>query len=325
MKKIIVIVVLFAFSVNIISAQNIIPNGSFETYTACPVSINSGSPDEVAKATGWYRIKQTPDYFNSCASSTVVGIPSNFFGFQTPASGNAYMGLWAYDSGTSNFREFIAAKLTNTLSIGQKYFLKITISNAEGYDSNCGIDKVGMRFSSVKHLTSAPPPINNFAHLYFNTIMADTLNWKYVFKSFIADSNYQYIEIGNFFNDLNTNFQILKPRTANLAYYYIDDVALSTDSLEALNFNANSTEVLELTNETKFTFYPNPTSNFIYSNKNLNIYTLSIKNIFGEQIDCFTQNDTSINFEKVPNGIYYLSIFHQSTLIKTEKIIIIKQ
>lgn len=310
----------------LIHAQNIIPNGSFETYTSCPVNINSGSPDEVAKATGWYRIKQTPDYFNSCASGTIVNTPNNFFGNQNPASGNAYMGMWCYDSGTPNFREFIAAKLTNTLSIGQKYFLKITISNAEGYDSNCGIDKVGLRFSSVKHLTSAPPPINNFAHLYFNTIMADTLNWKYVFKSFLADSNYQYIEIGNFFNDLNTNFQILKPRTANLAYYYIDDVALSTDSLEALTFNATSTSIIDNPINSFLSVSPNPTSGIItFQNiNNMELKQLVVYSTLGNEV-YFSESNTKapVDLSFLNEGIYHLKISTSEGII-TKKIVIQK-
>lgn len=307
---------------NMFYGQNIIPNGSFESYSACPVSANTGSPDEVAKATGWYRIKQTPDYYNSCSTGTIVSTPLNFCGNQAPASGNAYMGLWVYDSGTSNFREAIAAKLTTTLNIGQKYFIKLTASNAEGYAFNCGIDKLGIRFSTVQHVVSAPPPINNFAHLYFTTVMADTLNWKYIFGSFVADSSYKYVEISNFYIDALTNVQVIKPYAANWAYYFVDDVALCTDSLEALNFNASSTNISESYEMgLNYHFFPIPSTGVVYNHINLFNVNVKIHDVFGTEINSFIINKNSIVFVNVPDGIYFITIQNQSEKI-IEKILL---
>lgn len=302
-------------------SQNIIPNGSFETYTACPNSVNTNSPDELKKTVNWYSILQTPDYYNVCATTTVVGVPNNFLGYQMPASGNSYMGFTAYVSNTSNAREIIASKLTTTLSIGQKYFTKLLISLSEGYNTNCGIDKVGLRFSTVPHTLVSAPPINNFAHLYFTTIMADTLNWKSVFGSFIADSNYQYVEIGNFFTDVNTNVQVLKPKTTDWAYYYLDDVCLSTDSLEALNYSA--TGISEINKKERYNlFYPNPCQEKVYCKINLVNYSLKINDIYGDEITDYTLNhDNTIEFRNIPNGIYIVTI-SQGEKIKKEIIII---
>jgi hypothetical protein len=284
-------------------SQNIIPNGSFETFTTCPTNINSGFPDQVANAVGWYRADYTPDYLSSCVSYTPIGTPTNFFGYQIPASGNSYMGMWCYNSTMPNYREILGAQLTNTLVIGQKYFIKLTISNAERYQSNCGIDKMGMRFSTVKH-TPYNVPINNFAHLFFNSIMADTLNWKTVFSSFTADSNYQYVEIGHFFNDLNTNIQIFRSEPANLAYYYIDDVALSTDSLEALGFNS-TTYIDELKPSNKIKIYPNPADNYIWLENYDQIKNFRVYDLLQNEVKVEVLKDR-LDISNISPGIYFL-------------------
>lgn len=321
MKMRLIQFIIFALTINSIYSQNIIPNGSFETFTACPTNINSGSPDEVSKATAWYRIKQTPDYFNSCASGTIVNTPNNFFGNQIPASGNAYMGLWAFESGNNNFREIIAAKLTNTLSIGQKYFVKLTVSLAEGYLSNAGIDKIGIRFSTIQH-TLSTTPINNFSHIYFTSIMNDTLNWKSVFGSFVADSTYKYVEIGNFFTDANTNVQILKPG-ADWSYFYIDDVALCTDSLEALNFNASSTTIEnQIINDDLLYFYPIPAAKYLHCNKPLSSDEIEVTNLLGMKCDGTKMIDTqTIDVSLLSDGFYIFKLKLNGHIL-TKKIII---
>jgi len=59
---------------------NLVPNPSFESYTACP-----NNAATISFATGWLNFGQTPDYFNSCANSTAsfVGVLSNYFGYHT--------------------------------------------------------------------------------------------------------------------------------------------------------------------------------------------------------------------------------------------------
>jgi hypothetical protein len=321
MKQNITIILFFILLFSLSSiGQNIIPNGSFETYTACPNGANSNSPDEVKKASGWYTIKQTPDFFHTCATTSIVGVPSNFLGNQTPASGNAYTGLWAYQSSNLNFREILAAKLTTTLVIGQKYFIKLTVSLAEGYNSNCGIDKIGLRFSTVPHSLTVLPPINNFSHLYFTTIMADTLNWKSIFTAFVADSSYKYVEIGNFFNDANTNLQVVKPG-AYWSYYYIDDICLSTDSLEALGFNATSI-IEDIPNFSRGLFFPNPTTTKTASKIDLSEFDVKLFDVYGNTVKNFSiSKENIIEFENISPGIYFIQL-RKNQKICTEKIII---
>ena len=218
MKKIFI----FVFSIissNIYGQLNLVPNPSFEQYSSCP-----SAGGQVSKATGWNSYN-TSDYFNLCASSSDLQVPQNIFGYQIPATGNAYCGFFSYYNG-DNYHEFLFAQLSTPLIINQKYFISFKVSPA---DRNFCVysNKTGAKF-----FTTVPPNIllNNSAQFHTNNIITDTAGWTKVSGFFTADSAYKFISIGNFFTDGNTN--IIDNNCNNpLSYYFIDDVCLSTDSL----------------------------------------------------------------------------------------------
>ena len=96
-----------------------------------------------------------------------------------------------------------------------------------GYSTN----KIGIKLSVTKPSTVS---IDNAPIFYSNNVITDTLNWVKIFGSFIANANYKYIMIGNFFDDSNTT--ITNQSSGIYAYYFIDDVCLSTDSVFAYNY-----------------------------------------------------------------------------------------
>jgi hypothetical protein len=295
-------------SFKLYAQQNLVPNPSFEIFSSCPNGLNSGSPDELIKATGWCTYRETPDYYNNCANqTTAVSIPDNFCGYQLPASGNGYVGFQAYF--TTDFREVLGCQLTSTLIIGQKYFVTFKVVNAGapgtfGTGFNCCTNKIGARFSTVPNTYSNPTAINNIANVYTDSIIKDTISWFTISGSFIADSNYQYIAIGNFFDDANTD--TLKFNTsACRAYYLVDHICVSTDSLYAANW-----EFVEDTFQNPIHIFPNPT----YGIMNVSfqgdiIPTISLYNSIGETIvikAIVSQNDIELNLSELSAGVYYL-------------------
>ena len=66
-------------------------------------------------------------------------------------------------------------------------------------------NKLGAKFSTVSYSYSNPIQINNFAHVYSDSVIKDTTSWTLIKGEFTADSAYQYISIGNFFDDINTD------------------------------------------------------------------------------------------------------------------------
>ncbi|MBK6984616.1 MAG: hypothetical protein IPH32_07590 [Bacteroidetes bacterium] len=121
---------------------------------------------------------------------------------------------------------------------------------------------------------------NNNADINFNTIVSDSVNWTKLTGSFIPDSSYNYITIGNFYNNINTQLINLNNDVDKSAYYYIDDICLSTDSIYAGTWTY--TEEPER-NINFLKIYPNPSNGEI--NINLNNFKISqnvaVYNIMG--------------------------------------------
>lgn len=221
---------------------NLVPNPSFEDYLSC-----SDLTSQPYNAVGWFSGRESPDYFNICdtlnnTGSNNVGIPHNCFGFQNPFDGNAYMGIGVY-SGLSNppsdYREYICSKLTSSLNIGNKYYLSLMVSLTQGDISTVtfkyACNNIGILFTMDSLKENMPllyPSIPNFAHLHASSIISDTMNWINVCGEFIADSAYNYINIGNFFSDTATqSINYFTTGNDNYAYYYIDNIIVTEDSI----------------------------------------------------------------------------------------------
>jgi hypothetical protein len=281
---------------------NLVPNPSFESYSSCPS--NTG---EVFKATGWDSYNGSPDYFNSCSSISQVDIPHNALGYQLAFNGNGYCGFSTYDN-ASLYREIIGVQLSSPLIVSQKYFVSFNVSRADsnyivGYSSN----KVGVKFSTVK---STSVVINNSAHYYTNSVITDTLNWIKIFGSFIADSAYLHLMIGNFFDDANTTF--LNDANGQVAYYYIDDVCLSTDSIFTKNYATGTEETLPIS---KMNIFPNPANTRIFINHHSDLPKISVYNIIGEKVNySFVKENEYIVIDCLqwPTGVYFFRSENQT-------------
>lgn len=272
-----------------LNAQNLVPNPSFENYSTCPTNSN-----QLNGNTGnWFaNLIFTPDYFNVChpysniPNNTFPGVPNNFFGFQYAATGNAYAGFVAYYYGQAETREFISTQLTSPLSIGTKYFVSFKVNMAWQLfgDVANACNNIGIRFS-VDDIQSNWPFQPNIAQIYSQNIINDTLGWTTISGSFIATDTSKYITIGNLFEDALTQVQNLNQPGVGAAYYFLDDVCVSADSLTCFslsvgqnqNFNANKIDV-----------YPNPATEVIIVDlPNPLIQTgcnISVKNTFGQEV-----------------------------------------
>jgi len=123
------------------TAQNLVPNPSFEQYSLCPVYPGDFYP------LNWNGYK-SPDYFNECDDSLFyVSVPHNSAGFQYAHTGFAYSGLYARATSNNytNYREIIRTKLIDTLIIGTKYYVSFYASLAEY--SNCASNKIGALYN----------------------------------------------------------------------------------------------------------------------------------------------------------------------------------
>ncbi|MCC6542036.1 MAG: T9SS type A sorting domain-containing protein [Flavobacteriales bacterium] len=218
-------------------AQNLVPNPGFEETDSCRHILGL---DQIHD---WYSAYLTPDHLQSCLPyGAANGLPMNMFTYQQPYEGNSCVGLFCYtpyDAGVEQ-REWIMVPLLDTLVPGQTYYCSFR-ANA-GFGGNLlhptiwlASNHVGMLFTTYdRHWyygDAYPAPIN-YAHIEYPQILADTVGWSLVSGSFVADSAYTYLMIGNFFSNALTDTVHLAEADSVLlwwdnSYTLIDAVCVS--------------------------------------------------------------------------------------------------
>lgn len=290
-------------------AQNLVPNGSFENLLGCPETVN-----ELFQCAFWENFRETCDYFNSC--SEVMGVPSNLVSFQESFDGSAYAGISCFWTASVNYREHLGIQLEAPLQIGIEYFVSARVSKAESTEGVLlACNNIGFRFSEIHFGEGNESPIDNFAHIYESNIIQDTSDWVLIGGSFISDESYDYLVIGNFFTDLETDTVALNS-TASLnldAYYLVDDVRVSSDS----NFVFNS--IKESLDVAQIAIGPNPFVNelSLISNKPMSqavIYDISGNQVFLSNLHGLFYN--KIDTSHLASGAYIIEVRESENLIQ---------
>jgi gliding motility-associated-like protein len=224
---------LIFFSFILKGQVNLVQNPSFEDTTSCPNSYK-----QINYAIAWDTLKSggggTPELFSTCSSFINISVPLNLFSFQRPKSGTNYSGLGLYASSQNVFREYIQNKLSEKLTANKTYCATLYINLAN--ISTVGIDRIGMYFDDGSinapnaGVSLVTPQFESPPGVFFN----DTLTWNKVQGIFIASGNEEYLTIGNFHIDSQTNIITIN-NGASQAYYNIDDV-----SVVEINSKANA-------------------------------------------------------------------------------------
>lgn len=295
---------LVGFSFTVWGQENLVPNPSFEDHINCPSSLGLET-----YITDWKSARESPDYFNVCATSSVAGVPSNNFGYQHPYSGNAYIGMLTYRSDSSIYTEAASVQLTNQMIIGQTYYVsfRLSLTIDDFTESNSANNKIGVQFSTVDYSPPNTIPINNYAHLWTDSILTDTVGWTIVKGSFVADSNYSYLSLGNFFDKPYIDTIVYGSNFG--AYYYFDDVCVSTDSTfcyQTVGLNETDSELLN------FSIYPNPGIDYFLVNQAFTEpYDLIIYNSLGQplyQEKNISTKSKTINTTSFSKGLLFINI-----------------
>lgn len=323
MKAILVIVTLF-FTVVAGNAQNLVPNPSFEDTLECP-----DFPGQVWRAQNWYTAASTPDYYNCCcnASHPVCGVPDNIFSSRYAPSGVAYCGMWTYarNNPPPDFQEKIGVELLNPLQIGTRYFFSMKVSSVSSKKNeavNGAHNKLGMLLSTTKYDLIHLPPNGNYAHFYSDSIVTDTIGWVTINGSFIADSLYKFLTIGNFFDNDHVDtirYWYINGNNELTAYYFVDDICLTTDSFgcDFSNIIAGECSLSSVYNVmhagTNPLVFPNPFSSALYIDyKNVKLNSIVLFNSFGKCVyinnDLPLKGDLKIDAIDLPIGVYFIVI-----------------
>lgn len=320
-------------------AQNLVNNYSFETHSGCPSTYG-----QVTLATGWFPSSNNnnpqfhTEYLHACGTS-MFGAPSNTWGNQAPATGQACMATCTTAPTVQpDYRENIYTTLTSPLVVGVTYNVSFKISHCD--NSQKATNNFGVKFATVPNF-----PINNVSQVYSTAVVTDKINWTTVTGSFIADSAYTYICLGNFMTDANTTMTTsCSGCSFNLHGYYLDDVEVTAAQLPPVaafsvdgkdlcagipvvfsNSSQNATSVFWDFGDSQTSTIINPTH--IYANAGTYTVTLIAQNSSGSDtttvvvtinacVGIATNNLPELEFTVVPNpgdGHFELFISGNST------------
>ncbi len=295
-----IVLCLLAYSV-LAQNPNLVPNPSFEFYDSLP-----NDDSQIGRATGWNACSNTPDYFHGASPSGNVSIPQNYFG-TVELSGNEEVGCAGfYAKHPSHYCEVVGRKLASPLISGVTYYVSFYVSRAEKI-SNCGVDHIGVLFTDyffgdTVHgcvIVDNPPQVQDFAHVYSEEIIIDTLEWTKISGSFTPREIYRFIYIGNFFHVPNMEI-VSEPQDTCIAYYYLDNVCVSTDP-EVCGVVA-SVQKREAAKHPPL--WPNPFQDNLYIRDAGVPATLC--SVLGQELRHWEVIPSEIDFSDFERGVYFL-------------------
>jgi len=142
----------------------------------------------------------------------------------------------------------------------------------------------------------------------------DTASWQLVTGDFVAGGGEQYLLIGNFNSDANTNWALTGFGVYSEAYYYVDYVSLNI---------AKGDGMLSMDDHPSVKVYPDVFSENINvavsrsDNYTLSLYDMAARKLLQQE---FT-NALSLNTATLANGVYYYEVRNRNSVIKHGKLI----
>lgn len=330
MKKILVYIFsIFCYSG--FSQQNLVLNPSCEDYSSCPNALtqinllyNIASPSI-----------NTPDFFHVCYTNpnNNASVPSNFCGYQSPMTGDAYVGIGMIFNGTNN-REYVTFLLSDSLIEDKLYQISLYVSCADSFKYST--DKIGAYlhnnsfFQNDFYYLAFQPQIENSVGNFVN----DKVNWMKIEEIFIASGGEKFITIGNFYPDsltdtISFNNDPVSSSNKGGAYYFIDDVSVTeiidtTDTIQPIDTTIYVISV-----------FPNPNNGEFSLHYNLNTPdchqgdcgVFKIYNAIGQMVfeEKLLQNNGVRNLQlDLAAGVYVWEVESLDEILKRKKMIIYK-
>ena len=287
------------------SAQNLVPNYSFEVQDTCP------QVSEIDLAQPWNSpTLGTPDLFNTDCSSQNG----------SPNTGIGSSGIFTYSTFADN-REYLQVQLTSPLTAGETYDVSFYVKRLTFY--SLATDHMGAYFTTTEQsltttsaLTQFTPQVDNPAGNVLNGT-----GYTLITGSFVASGGEEYMIIGNFYDDANTQTQDVESNGNLKAYYYIDDISVVQ--------NTGGAGIDDAPKDFSLNVYPNPCTDKISVSvdENINLNDLSIKiidihgrTLYSDLYGNYVNKEIDLSaFEK---GMYMIQVTSGENVMKTEKIIL---
>jgi hypothetical protein len=303
----------FVFCLRSSPAQNLIQNGDLED--TIPKSFGLKFPKYWDSPTD-----ASPDYFSEYHNGIALNqffVPMNFVGFQSPKSWKSYLGFSVISFNSPTIREYIQNELQERLKNDSVYCFQMYISLADSF-SLATKNSIGVYFSDFKIDSNFFTRLNlNPQIILDSSFIINKNGWLRLNGEYKAEGSEEYVIIGNFNSDANTDTLELNNGGDQLwmdgAYYYIDDVYLgSCDSLP----EDTSIGLRENILNDKLNIYPNPFENrVVVSYEGNEELEVRLFDVMGKEVS-FAYISTSLNVTNemvlsvahLPKGLYFLEI-----------------
>jgi hypothetical protein len=325
-STLLLVVYLLLFNRVAISQLNLVKNSSFEKFSL-PLDCNggafdiAGSPSFHHVVDNWYS-QSSPDYFNSACVTSFYNVPLSFFGISYAKHGLAYSGIALYKDNVSGAtKEYIYQDLNMPLKKDSIYCLSFFVTLADR--TTIAIKSIGAYFSNTIPSYGATNYLNYIPQVQNSQgFIADTANWVEIQGCFTANGGEQYITIGNFNSNINTDTitaHSTNPLTGtgnHVSYYYIDSVTLWQNNFPTIT--------KEISMENELNIFPNPAFSFCKISSQKVIQKISVTNITGQVMfqEFVNSKNHQLPLSHFSPGIYFIKVNYTNGLTVTKKIIV---
>jgi hypothetical protein len=296
MKQSFLLLLLFFCLVLPVGGQNLVPNPSFEEMISCPEGIGDFS------VASWYSPSlASPDYFHPCGENN-SGAPQNGFGNQLARTGDGYVGVHLSDLAktSTDYREYIQCELLEPLESGELYAISFFVSRTDSSVKAC--DNLGAYLSSGPLLSSDNlylPVVPQVVSPPNEPIISST-EWIEIHDTIVADGGEQFLSIGVFTNNENTNWVGVEGGWELEPHYYIDDVSVYHVLIDEVPGSKIS----------GLNIYPNPSDNIVHLKSEQIITGYIVYNSLGLEIlrEEVNSKHNELDFSNYPRGVYFIQL-----------------
>lgn len=215
-------------------AQNLVPNPSFEEVTTPFCGIMT--PTDFAQTlAAWinptqaspsvYATNVDPGCYNFQPTSEYTG-PIGIKGSQMPRTGEIMAGIWVYTIPDFNQRQYIQVQLETPLEVGVEYVVDFYVSLADSMEFYT--NSLGAYLSADAPTSMNDGPLDVVPQVEADEFLDNAADWVLVSDTVYAEEAFNYITIGNFYNDESTETMVNPLASGAIstygAYYFIDDI-----------------------------------------------------------------------------------------------------
>ncbi|MEO1260713.1 MAG: OmpA family protein [Bacteroidota bacterium] len=221
---------------------NLVPNPSFEELRNLPLKRTRRPVYRYEPTSGYIPFRSNLNFwFKGTQSTPDLRITSpalyqdcsrKFDDCDKARTGQKMVGLmtWLKNRYMDDYREYLQVRLKKPLEPNKKAYISIWVSKEQ--EAKLVSNNLGVNFSMTKIFKDTEGPFNIKPQLNCDSLInGHEKKWVELKWEFIPDKPFEYVTIGNFYGNENTDTMIFancpaSPYKPKYAYYLLDDVKI---------------------------------------------------------------------------------------------------